>query len=167
MRWAVVRIAPRTLTLALALLSVLLAGGVGWAQDAAVRPPGVAPADQVAALARQLRCPICEGYDLWDCPLPVCAQMRQHIADRLAAGWSEQDILQEFVELYGPQVLLAPPRRGLYLLAWGVPPMVLAVALAAAAVVLRQWRHVPVAEPSASRDAAPGAWLSGDEVRGE
>ncbi len=95
---------------------------------------------QVAAVARKLHCPICQGYNLWDCPLEVCEQMREQIRERLAAGWSEAAITAEFVELYGPQVLPAPPAEGVYLLAWVVP---VAVMLLLAGTVVFAWQRAP------------------------
>ena len=50
-------------------------------------------ADAVAAIARDLNCPVCEGYNLQECPLVVCAQMREVIRERLAAGQTRQQIV--------------------------------------------------------------------------
>ncbi len=86
------------------------------------------PDEDVSAIAQQLNCPTCEGYNLRDCPLTVCAQMRGQIRERLAAGVGEAAIIEEFVGYYGPQVLNAPPKRGLFLLAWWLPPAVLLLA---------------------------------------
>ena len=95
----------------------------------------------VAAVARGLNCPVCRGYTLQDCPLAVCEQMRDVIRDRLAAGRSADEIRSEFVESYGPQVLNAPPREGLYATAWLVPlAVVIGLCCAAAALLARGGR---------------------------
>ena len=88
--------------------------------------------EAVAAIARELNCPLCQGYSLLDCPLQVCGQMRQLIADRLAEGWSADQVRAQFVADYGPQILSAPPARGWGLLAWLAP---LVAALSGAAVL--------------------------------
>jgi len=101
----------------------------------------VAPED-VAAVARELNCPLCEGYNLQECPLEVCAQMRELIRQRLAAGQSVEQIRAAFVEDYGPQVLNAPPKRGVFLAAWVLPVLaILLGAVGVAAFVLRSTRE--------------------------
>ncbi len=134
---------------------------VGEAGPTAVSSPSLA-ADidaRVASVARQLHCPICQGYTLWDCPLEVCQQMRQQIRELLSAGWSEAAVREHFVQLYGPQVLNAPPLAGLYLLAWVVPLALGALALAAVLVRVRQsWRGT--APGTTARAEANGAHAS-------
>ena len=51
--------------------------------------------------------------------------MRDSIRQQLAAGRTDQEIMQFFVERYGDTILYTPPRRGFSLLAWWVPVMVL------------------------------------------
>lgn len=76
-------------------------------------------------MARELNCPLCQGYNLQDCPLTVCAQMRELIAQQLAAGRTAEEIKAGFVADYGPQVLNAPPTRGVFLTAWVLPVVIL------------------------------------------
>ena len=74
-------------------------------------PPGVAYED-VSAIAKSLNCPLCQGYNLQDCPLQICFQLRGRIADELADGQSADQIRAGFVEDYGQQVLNAPRAKG-------------------------------------------------------
>lgn len=76
---------------------------------------------EVLAVARGLNCPICQGRNLVECPLPVCAEMRDEIRARLAAGADRAAIIQHFVDYYGPAVRNTPPMSGLLGLAWWVP----------------------------------------------
>ncbi len=101
-------------------------------------PAGTVSSSDVAEVARELNCPVCQGYNLQDCPLPVCAQMRELIRERLAAGETKDDILAAFVQDYGPQVLNAPPREGAFLAAWLLPIVVLLMGVAAAVVWLKR-----------------------------
>jgi cytochrome c-type biogenesis protein CcmH/NrfF len=106
------------------------------AASAAAAAPRV-PDEAVAAIAEQLNCPTCQGYSLRDCPLTVCAQMREQIRMSLAEGLDDQAIIDDFVAYYGPQVLNAPPKDGFFLLAWWLPPF----ALAAGALGLVVWGY--------------------------
>lgn len=63
---------------------------------------------QVSEVAHQLTCPLCaDRQPLDQCTLRACEQLKQQIAEQLAAGETIEDILANFVEMYGPQVLLS------------------------------------------------------------
>ncbi|MEJ2011210.1 MAG: cytochrome c-type biogenesis protein CcmH [Anaerolineales bacterium] len=103
--------------------------------------------DEVNAIASQLYCPVCENVPLDVCPTQACVQWRATIREKLAAGWSEDEIKQYFVEQYGARVLATPPAEGLNWLVYVLPP----AALLAGAFVLfravRTWHAEP--EPAA------------------
>jgi cytochrome c-type biogenesis protein CcmH len=84
-------------------------------------------ADQVNAVARELWCPLCSGVRLDACELKACAQMKEMIATKLAAGEDLDSIRSYFVAQYGPQVLGEPPWEGFNWLAWVLPFVVLAI----------------------------------------
>jgi cytochrome c-type biogenesis protein CcmH len=130
--------------------AVALAFPAGPRGPAARAQAEVAP-EAVAAIARDLNCPLCQGYTLQDCPLEVCAQMRALIRQRLAAGESRAEIMAAFVDEYGPQVLNAPPRRGPYLLAWLLP---LAVLAGCAVFVWRRARRAAGGTVTGAADAS-------------
>jgi cytochrome c-type biogenesis protein CcmH len=76
-------------------------------------------------------CPTCHTLlELSDAP--VAQRMRVFIRRRIAAGDSKSRIEHALVAQFGPAVLAAPPRRGLGLLAWLAPLLVLAAGAAAA-----------------------------------
>jgi cytochrome c-type biogenesis protein CcmH len=110
--------------------------------------------DQIQAVARELYCPLCNGVRLDNCDLQVCFQMRDVIADRLAAGASKEQIKQEFVAQYGPIVLGEPPREGLNWLVWLLPVAALVGGGIWILMTLRGWTKAPPAGP-ASAPAAP------------
>ena len=100
--------------------------------------------DEVNEVARELYCPLCSGLRVDVCYLPVCYDMREIIAEKLAAGESKEEIKQYFYELYGPKVLGAPERRGWKWLTWILPGSLALLALAGGAWWLRY--HAPRAE---------------------
>jgi cytochrome c-type biogenesis protein CcmH len=116
-----------------ALTLAVLATALGLPAKAQPVRPVEVPPEAVAAIARDLNCPLCQGYNLQDCPLTVCAQMRDQIRERLAAGATRETIIAGFVADFGPQVLNTPPTEGFFLAAWVLPALVL---LAGAGIVL-------------------------------
>jgi len=68
--------------------------------------------DQVNSVAKQLYCPVCENIPLDVCPTQACAQWRDLIRQKLAAGWSADQIKTYFAAQYGDRVLAEPPRQG-------------------------------------------------------
>lgn len=95
-------------------------------------------ADEVNAVAAELYCPLCAGLRLDVCELKVCEDMRQEIAERLAAGQTPEEIKAYFAEQYGPKVLGAPEKKGWGWLVWLLPVLLAAGALFA---VLWWWRQ--------------------------
>jgi len=94
--------------------------------------------DEVNAVATELYCPLCPGLRLDVCELKVCEDMRQEIAERLAAGQTPEEIKAYFAEQYGPKVLGAPEKKGWGWLVWLLPA---ALAVTAVLVVLWWWRR--------------------------
>lgn len=135
------------------LAAYLLAGlviGAAWAQTGSPAGP---TDDQVNAIAKQLYCPVCENIPLDVCGTQACEQWRELIRQKLAEGWSENQIKQYFVDQYGDRVLATPPARGLNWLVYIVPP----VAILAGAFILYRafkiWQSQAVSEPSADTPA--------------
>ena len=79
--------------------------------------------DEVNAIAKQLYCPVCENIPLDVCGTQACIQWRELIREKLAEGWDEDQIKEYFVLQYGDRVLAEPPRRGINLLVYLIPPM--------------------------------------------
>jgi cytochrome c-type biogenesis protein CcmH/NrfF len=62
-----------------------------------------------------------------NCPSGI--PMRKQIESRIQQGWTEDQIIQEFVEKEGVKILSAPPARGFHLAAWIIPGMVALIGL--------------------------------------
>ena len=93
--------------------------------------------DEVNAIARQLFCPVCENTPLDVCPTQACAQWRELIREKLAAGWSEQQIKDYFLDQYGARAIGVPPAQGLNWLVYLIPPVAV---LAGAYILYRAFR---------------------------
>jgi cytochrome c-type biogenesis protein CcmH len=123
------------LVVLITLLALLLVSGSAMAQG--TNPPGNVTDDQVNAVARQLYCPVCENIPLDVCPTQACIQWRDLIRQKLAQGWTADQIKQYFVAQYGDRVLATPPAHGLNWLVYIVPPIAI---LAGAFLLYRAFR---------------------------
>jgi cytochrome c-type biogenesis protein CcmH len=99
--------------------------------------------DEVNAIAKQMFCPVCENTPLDVCPTQACAQWRELIREKLAAGWSEKQIKDYFVEQYGARVLGAPPARGLNWLVYLIPPIAILVGIYILYRAMHSWKQSP------------------------
>ena len=123
---------------ALALLVGALAAGPAFAA-----PPNAAD------LEAELVCPVCETT-LDQSNAPVAERMKTFIRLRIAAGDSEQEIKDELVAQFGPEVLAEPPGGGFGLLAWLLPLSALFGGAVVVALLVRRWsRRGPPSEPPA------------------
>jgi len=84
--------------------------------------PPTPTADEVNAIAKNLFCPVCESTPLDVCGTDACIQWREQIKEKLTLGWSENEIYEYFISLYGDRVLAQPPKTGLNWLIYIIPP---------------------------------------------
>ena len=90
---------------------------------------GLWPGDEAAAdpearayhLAISLKCPICAGESLAGSQTDLAKDLRTRIDDEIAAGRTDDEIIDMFVANYGEQVLLDPPSTGWGIVLWAVP----------------------------------------------
>ncbi len=136
----------RRAALALGLLLVLMAGPV-----LAVQPDEVLPDARQEARARELskelRCLVCQNQSIDDSDAPLAKDLRLLVRERIAAGDTDQQVLDFLVARYGEFVLLRPTLHGANLLLWGAPFAVLVIGAAGAVIAYRRRRSA--AEPSA------------------
>ncbi len=66
--------------------------------------------------------------------------IRKQIREMLAAGKSEEEILDYYVAEYGERILASPRARGFNILAYVLPWVSLAAGLAVLGLALRRWR---------------------------
>jgi cytochrome c-type biogenesis protein CcmH len=95
-------------------------------------PGEQAPADPEARaynLAISLKCPICAGESLAGSQTDLAKDLRARIDEEIAAGSTDQEIIDMFVAAYGEQVLLDPPNSGWGIVLWALPLALLVAGL--------------------------------------
>ena len=121
--------------------------------------------DRVRAIARELRCMVCQGETVADSNAQLSVQMRAIIREKLEAGETREQILDYFVARYGESILATPPRRGFALGVWVAPIVALLAGLTIIGVVLRGWRRGVATATPAAQPAPAASQPSGDEER--
>jgi cytochrome c-type biogenesis protein CcmH len=102
----------------------------------------------------ELMAPCCWAEPVLQHMSPVAEEMRRDIRVMLAAGKSEQEILDFYVAKYGERILTTPPARGFNLLVYIMPWVMALAGIAAVALVLRRWlapRPAASAAPATDR----------------
>jgi cytochrome c-type biogenesis protein CcmH len=147
--WKIGKISRQNLVLALALV-LLLFVSLPFHASAQERTPSD---DEVNAIAKQLYCPVCENVPLDVCPTQACEQWRATIREKLALGWSEDQIKTFFVDQYGDRVLATPPARGLNWIVYVLPPLAIVIGLGVLTMVVRKWQlEAEVSESAIQKD---------------
>ncbi len=85
---------------------------------------------------------------------PSSAPMLKELDDHIAAGESDEAVIQDFIKGYGVAVLSSPPNTGFNRVAWLLPSIVFALGLGLIALIINHWRKRPVlatAAPQASQ----------------
>jgi len=131
-----------------ALALAIILAGVFAPSDVLAQEEGPQPTpsdNEVNAIAKEMYCPVCENIPLDVCGTDACAQWREQIREKLAEGWTEEQIREYFVQLYGERVLSEPPRRGLNWLIYVVPPIAFIVGAYVLYRGIQNWQK-PISE---------------------
>ena len=119
----------------MARLALFLWAGIAFAQPADVEK-------RAAALEHELRCLVCQNQTLAESNAPLAVDLRNQVRAQLAAGKSEQEVVDFMVARYGDFVLYRPPLKAKTVALWLGPFVFLAAGFWALARYLRR-RRVP------------------------
>jgi cytochrome c-type biogenesis protein CcmH len=133
--------------IALGALLALVAIGVVLATRQGTTPTAAERAD---ALARDLRCPDCQGLSVADSPTSSAREIRRQVDELIAGGATDAEVRDHFVARYGTWILLAPSSP----LPWLVPIVVVLAGVAGllAWLVMRAAPETPVTRATAGAD---------------
>lgn len=93
---------------------------------------------QMLEIAEKLRCAVCQNQSVAESNAELAQDMRRIIAEQLAAGRSEAEVIDYFRARYGDFVLMRPPRQGSGAPLWWAPLAILTAGGAGAFIYLRR-----------------------------
>jgi cytochrome c-type biogenesis protein CcmH len=106
-------------------------------------------------LEKHLKCQCGCPLDIYTCrttdfACPVSPRVHADVEALIAGGYTEAEIRDAFVAVYGERVLTAPKPHGFNLLAYVAPFAAITVFGAIAAWVIHRWRQDPATDPDAA-----------------
>lgn len=122
--------------------------------------PREAELDALAAeVASGLRCPVCRNQSVVESNAELSREMHRLVRERLAAGETPDEVRAYFVSRYGEWILLQPQARGINLLVYALPLLVLVLGFFFARNRLRKW----AASGGTRTTAPPGTELEAED----
>ena len=141
------------------VMSLLFVSTVAWAQD------GGATDNDVIRVAERMYCPVCENIPLDDCETIACVEWKDEIRAQLAAGRSDQEVIDSFVARFGDNVVGVPQDPVLRALTIIMPLLATALALALGAYTFRRFgaqRKLSLPPPAGSHKEGRRATAESD-----
>ena len=116
-------------------------------------------------LSQELRCPKCQNQNIADSNAPISEDLRRLLFEKLEAGASDEEILDDLVARYGEFVRYRPSASGATLALWLTPAVLLLAGLLILMLMLRRARPATPAQLSASERERLAAMLEQERER--
>ncbi len=117
---------------------------------------------RVLKIAEELRCLVCQNETIAASQADLAVDLRKQIRLKLAAGESQQQILDFMVARYGDFVLYRPPLKASTVMLWLGPFVLLVVAAVLMALNIRRRRRGVFAQEWSEDQARRARALLGD-----
>jgi cytochrome c-type biogenesis protein CcmH len=98
---------------------------------------------RIRSLEEKLRCLVCQNQTLADSNAELAGDLRRQVREQVAAGRSDEQVVDYLVQRYGDFVLYDPPLKASTLLLWIGPFVLLAAAALVLVATLRRRRRAP------------------------
>jgi cytochrome c-type biogenesis protein CcmH len=125
------------------LITSLFASPAFAVSDPAELLPDRAQEQRAEALGHQLRCLVCQNESVEESNADLARDLRRLIRQHVAAGDSDQQVIDWMVARYGNFVRLRPPFNAMTLMLWGAPAIALLAGIAAAVIARRRRPAMP------------------------
>ncbi|PID37025.1 MAG: cytochrome C biogenesis protein CcdA [Rhodobacterales bacterium] len=99
------------------------------------------------AISAELKCVVCRGENIDESNASIARDLRLYVRERLVAGDSNTEVIDNVVGLYGEYVLMKPTTTGANLILWAAGPVAFLFALGGALLYVR--RRAQAAGPAA------------------
>jgi cytochrome c-type biogenesis protein CcmH len=106
-------------------LSLMIGSSAAYAVQPDEIMPDTAKELRARNLSRELRCMVCQNQSIDDSEAPLARDLRLLVRERIAAGDSDQQVLDFLVARYGEFVLLKPRLEPSTWLLWLLTPLAL------------------------------------------
>jgi cytochrome c-type biogenesis protein CcmH len=127
-------------------IGLLLVAGSVVAFDTEVAFDDPVLNDRYRALIREVRCPKCQNESIADSHAPVAADLRREIREQLAAGATDQEVIEFLLARYGDFVLYRPRVSSTTWALWAGPFLLLALGAVVFSRILRARSAQPLDE---------------------
>lgn len=77
--------------------------------------------DRARAIGSRVKCPVCQGVAIADSPSETARAMMDVVEERIAEGWSDDQIIDYFKQRYTDSIVIDPPFAGNTMLVWLLP----------------------------------------------
>ena len=97
--------------------------------------------NRAADLNKTIMCPVCPSETIDQSQNILAVQMRSIVQEKVEQGWSDDQIKNFFIERYGASVVSTPPKSGVDLIAWIMPPAVLVITIIGLYIFLKSIKN--------------------------
>jgi len=87
----------------------------------------------------RIMCPLCAGQTIAQSSNETSKQMRDLVLKKLRQGETKEEVLEYFVSRYGERIMAMPNKRGLNLMLWFLPFVLVAIAAILIFSMIRRW----------------------------
>lgn len=116
------------------IATVTLALVLAWASTVLAASP-----DLVRSIMTQLMCTCGCNMVSASCECSTADGIKADVIKKLDQGWTQQQILDEYVRQYGTKELSAPVKKGFHLTAWVTPFAAVFAGAGIIGVAVRRW----------------------------
>jgi cytochrome c-type biogenesis protein CcmH len=149
----------------LATALVLPLAALGQGKEASPTEQDPLTAKREVHLAATLRCLVCQNQSIAESNAELAVDLRRQIREQIAAGKTDQEIIDFMVGRYGDFVLYRPPLKTTTVLLWAGPALLLVAGVLILLRNLRERRRAPATRPLTREERERAEQLLG--ARGE
>ena len=156
----------KSLALPLLLLAFAVLPLQAFAADAVPTDKDSVAASRAVKLSEKLRCLVCQNQTIADSNAELAQDLRRQIHEQIAAGKTDDEIVDYMVARYGDFVLYQPPVKPTTVLLWAGPGLLLLAGFFALARIVRARRAESDAPPLTAEEHERAArLLDGDRAK--